>query len=273
VCTSPLEVSGSGAVPCGQCLACRIQKASEWAVRCMHERSSWNQSSFATLTYRDEDLKSSNLDRIELTKFIKRLRKAIEPRKLRYYACGEYGEIEGRPHYHAILFGIGIWENALVEKAWGHGMVHMGTVTMESVRYTADYIGKAISPKKGMAKHGIDAYRILTGQAFIDNSPPFAIMSQGLGREFLDKSAKMLKKNQVLTVEGKQVPVPRYYWTRLGFGREVKLLDDLWVKERRPNLSERSVDEIIDAAVRRKNGAQIEKNKKAKVDMFRKGIL
>ena len=33
-------------VPCGQCIGCRLQKSLDWAVRCVHEKSLHEESSF-----------------------------------------------------------------------------------------------------------------------------------------------------------------------------------------------------------------------------------
>ena len=118
-------------LPCGQCLGCRIDKARDWAVRCVHESqmSQGQQNSFVTLTFNPETLQ----DRVGLEKrhfqlFMKRLRKRYTGRTIRYLQCGEYGERcqvcnenrmtcrkarkhtfvagLGRPHHHACLFGI-----------------------------------------------------------------------------------------------------------------------------------------------------------------------
>ena len=47
-------------VPCGKCIACRIKKKSEWALRMLHELDSHQASQFITLTY-DEDHVPKNL--------------------------------------------------------------------------------------------------------------------------------------------------------------------------------------------------------------------
>ena len=46
-------------VPCGKCLACRIAKRTEWAMRMLHELSDYEDAVFVTLTY-DEDHIPSN---------------------------------------------------------------------------------------------------------------------------------------------------------------------------------------------------------------------
>ncbi len=198
-------------------MSCRINRATEWAVRCLHERAQWKRSVFATLTYDDADLPADyGLDKDEFTKFWKRLRKLAE-RKLRYYACGEYGEEKGRPHYHAIIFGVAPWERELLAKAWGHGMVYTGTVTMQSARYTADYVGKAVTGERGAAFYG-------------ERQPPFAVMSLGIGRVFVDGNRDLLLRSG-LTVNGHHVALPRYYRTRLGVGKEIQVLPDCFVTE------------------------------------------
>lgn len=63
-------------------------------------------NSFLTLTYEDDFLpKNGSLSPRDLTLFVKRLRKAIYPKKVRVYSVGEYGELNERPHYHIALFG------------------------------------------------------------------------------------------------------------------------------------------------------------------------
>lgn len=230
-CVHPLQLGSDATrnkrlVACGQCMPCRISRATEWAVRCLHERSGWLRSCFVTLTYNEEDVpRDFSLDKEEFTKFWKRLRKAAK-RPLRYYACGEYGERNGRPHYHALIFGVAPYERELVEKAWGHGHccgIHrsnfqctLGSITMQSARYVADYVGKAVTGDRGREAYG-------------GRTPPFAVMSLGIGRGFADKHRDQLLRQGVVTVGGKPAGMPRYYKVRLQ--REVQLLPDLWVSE------------------------------------------
>ena len=87
---------------------------------------------FLTLTYADEHLPpNGSLVVADLQKFIKRLRKHYAKRnngiKLRYYACGEYGDRYGRPHYHAIICGLSLRQEDkdLVKLCWPFGLCHL----------------------------------------------------------------------------------------------------------------------------------------------------
>ena len=114
---SPLEV------PCGKCLGCRIAKRQEWSLRMLHELNYHKESVFLTLTYNDYYVPShGGLSIPELQNFFKRVRKALEcqKRSIKYFACGEYGEQNMRPHYHAIVFGLGLneYDKQLVRNQW-----------------------------------------------------------------------------------------------------------------------------------------------------------
>lgn len=213
-------------VACGSCVSCKIQKAREWATRCLHEATSHQYSCFLTLTYDDHCLpKNGSLDLIQLQKFWKRLRKETGERKIRYYACGEYGEKKGRPHYHAMLFGMEpcscpkfdpknpkyqdlveaycrCKDRQIIKKVWPYGFVErLGTVTYDSARYCADYIGK-VTPADDAIAYGL-------------RERPFHVISQGLGRNYADQNAEKLRTQQGVTVRGVQVGLPRYYMNRL----------------------------------------------------------
>ena len=92
-------------IPCGQCTGCRSEYSRQWALRNMHEASLYADNCFITLTYNEKNLPQNNsLEKKAFPKFIRSLRKKNKGTKIRYYACGEYGDNFGRPHYHAILF-------------------------------------------------------------------------------------------------------------------------------------------------------------------------
>lgn len=126
-CAKPLVVKtrkGYVEVPCGNCILCRIARTREWSTRLQMENSCWNESVFLTLTYDDDHVPYTNCGHLTLRKkdlqlFFKRLRESLyrdlvasNPSlpssvlrsrvKLKYFACGEYGDHTFRPHYHAI---------------------------------------------------------------------------------------------------------------------------------------------------------------------------
>lgn len=125
-------------LPCGTCLGCRTDHATEWAHRAEMEATAWPYNCFLTLTYDDDHLpEEGHLRPRDLRNFLKKLWRAsnrLEPtiqaitqtrwhlarlRKghqgprqlkqiqispLRYLAAGEYGDRTGRPHFHILLF-------------------------------------------------------------------------------------------------------------------------------------------------------------------------
>jgi len=162
----------------------------------MHESSQWEDSVFVTLTYDDDNIQ--DISKPELQKFFKRLRADLAPRKIKYYACGEYGDRTGRPHYHAIIFGISIPEKTIIEQNWTKGLVHVGTVTPHSCRYVASYIQKKLYKQPGER-----------------NSSLFSLQSQGLGLSWADNNRAYLARHQHLTINGVKHGIPRYYVKKL----------------------------------------------------------
>lgn len=147
-------------LPCGQCIGCRLDYSLHWAVRCMHEAQMHDENCFLTLTYSDEHVPSSgSLDKGALQKFWKRLRKRFPERRIRYFACGEYGERLHRPHYHACVFGfdfpdrelfmmregIPLYTSEALAQCWPFGFCSIGDVTFESAAYVARYACKKIT--------------------------------------------------------------------------------------------------------------------------------
>ena len=129
--------------PCGQCLPCRINKRRLWTHRLMLESYMHGDSCFVTLTYAEEHLPhGGTLVKRDLQLFLKRLRKSVSPRKIRYYACGEYGSKSSRPHYHAIVYGLSLLDGEKVAQCWPFGIVHVGECNTHTIQYVAGYVTK-----------------------------------------------------------------------------------------------------------------------------------
>lgn len=201
-------------VPCGQCIGCRLAHSKEWAIRCMHESKMHESSYFLTLTYDNEHLPvDMSLDRPHFTRFLKRLRKRFG--SFRYFACGEYGEINLRPHYHAIIFGIDfpdkvihsrsrnltLWRSPALEELWQDGFSTIGSVTFESCAYVARYVTKKVNGSQKSEHYG-------------DRSPEFSAMSlkPGIGYSFLVKYLDdIYNTDTVILRNNMKCKPPRYY--------------------------------------------------------------
>lgn len=201
-------------VPCGRCFACQMNKARDWSFRIMNETRLHDESIFVTLTYNEEHLPrvsdmQGTLVKSDLQNFMKRLRKAISPRKIRFFACGEYGEKYVRPHYHLIIFGLGPTTlqqfPALLERCWPFGFVSVGSVTYGSASYVARYTTKLLTgDKKKLYKE----YNI---------QPEFALMSRrpGIGVPFLPNVLDFAKSHKFLRSGQFKMSIPRLYRTKI----------------------------------------------------------
>jgi len=135
---------------CGKCMPCLITRSQIWTGRILMEQRMHSQSAFITLTYSDEHLpKGGHLSVHHAQQFLKDLRKKIYPRKIRHVTVGEYGTKKGRPHYHAVLFGIGSEELIrILPTVWLKGSVEpnrfkpFGDLTEKNARYLARYCTK-----------------------------------------------------------------------------------------------------------------------------------
>jgi len=216
-------------VPCGQCTGCRLKRSQHWAIRCMHEASLYPHNAFITLTYDDAHLpKHNSLQKSDHQNFLKRLRKSLAPQRVRFYHCGEYGALTGRPHYHTILFnhdfstdrypwarrnGQQTWRSPTLEKLWPLGASEIGSVTFKSAAYVARYImKKATGP---WAKHYYSDLDPATGEV-TPITPEYTTMSRrpGIGREWLDKWLTDVYPSDEIILNGHPVKPPRYYDSR-----------------------------------------------------------
>lgn len=217
-------------VPCGQCRGCRLERSRQWAVRCVHEASLYEDNCFITLTYNDDNLPADwSLDKKHFQDFMKRLRKRIEPRKVRYFHCGEYGEENGRPHYHACLFnwdppdkvlwsvrdGVKLYRSAMLEELWPFGHSTVGEVTFESAAYVARYVMKKVTGDKADEHYKfVDAD---TGELYTV-IPEYTTMSRrpGIGAGWFDKYKDDCYPSDSVIIRGREVQPPKYYDARFG---------------------------------------------------------
>lgn len=202
-------------VPCGRCPNCKIKRVNQWVFRLLEEEKNHKHSHFITLTYDTDTVPITDngfmsLDLADLQKFFKRLRKFVSG-TIKYYAVGEYGSTNLRPHYHAIVFGVD--DVDMYGKAWSLdgkpiGMVHVGNVNSDSIAYTMKYIDKE-NPKSVIP--GWTPYK---GRD--DRKPEFSVMSKRLGSTYVNKQSIKyhhadLSRMYVVKPGGHRVSMPKYY--------------------------------------------------------------
>lgn len=212
-------------IPCGTCVGCLLERSRQWAIRCMHEASLYAANCFVTLTLSEEYLPAGgSLDKSLFQKFMKRLRKRFPDERIRYYHCGEYGDISGRPHYHACLFNfdfpdkyqwsvrkrLPVFRSPILEKLWPLGQSELGSVTFESAAYVARYVMKK--------KFGVNAWihyqsvDLETGESS-QVEREYTTMSRhpGIGKPWLDKFMSDVYPDDGVVVRGRLMRPPRYY--------------------------------------------------------------
>lgn len=201
-------------VPCGQCIGCRLERSRQWAIRCVHEASLYDENCFVTLTYDNAHLPDDgSLDKTHFQKFMKRLRKYYGNYRLRYFHCGEYGERFARPHYHLCIFGFDfpdkeLWKETsggklyisdTLNEIWGKGYCVLGDVTFESAAYVARYITKKITGDKA-DEHYVDKK---TG---VLRLPEYITMSRrpGIGSDWYSKYSTDAFPSDFIVIRGKK---------------------------------------------------------------------
>lgn len=212
-------------VPCGQCIGCRLERSRQWAMRCVHEASLYEDNCFITLTYSPEFLpKDGSLDKSHFQKFMKRLRKEYGE-GIRFFHCGEYGEDFGRPHYHACIFnfrfpdlvemsnprGDKYYVSESLNKLWGFGFCIVGDVTFESAAYVARYVTKKVTGKKALYHY--NSINLITGEILAERRPEYVTMSRrpGIGRGWYEKFSSDCFPSDFIILRGKKMVPPKYY--------------------------------------------------------------
>lgn len=230
-------------IPCGKCIACRLNYSKNWANRLSLELKNIpeNQKWFLTLTYNEENLHttqgvdpetgeiytSNRLDERDMQLFLKRLRKNRAEKcgheNIRYFYCGEYGSTTERAHYHIIVWNMTLdetklkkfkvneahqqlWKCPEIEEIWKKGHVVAGKVSWESIAYVARYM---LKKQKGQ---GAEEYYKLKGQ-----TPEFCRMSThpGIAKNYyLEHKDEIYKLDEITLAKNKgafKIKPPRYF--------------------------------------------------------------
>lgn len=114
-------------VPCGKCILCKSKKVQDWQCRALCEsETSTTKPLWIGLSYNDRWLPENGVVKADAQKFLKRLRIRLDragyDHELRYFLCSEYGDNDGRAHYHLLLFNFPDMDDQkkylLIRDAW-----------------------------------------------------------------------------------------------------------------------------------------------------------
>lgn len=208
-------------VPCGRCPPCKTRRVNSWVFRLLQEQTVSTSAHFVTLTYDTRTVPISDNGFLTLRKrdyqlYMKRLRKLCPEHTLKYYAVGEYGTLNERPHYHAIIFNCPT--DHLFADAWGLGQVHVGRVTSDSIAYCMKYIDKPPTAKKHLRD---------------DRVREFSLMSSKLGACYMSDDMVAyhradLSRVYVTKPGGYRIAMPRYYrekiFTKLQLDAQIDII-------------------------------------------------
>lgn len=235
-------------IPCGKCVGCRLDYSRSWADRMMLELETAKKAIFITLTYNNTYVPTKcisddipigfTVSKRDVQLFMKRLRRKYDGIKLRFYLSSEYGPTTRRPHYHAIIFGLGIddfpdkiphgknelgqqyYELPAIQEVWAEydskgnrigdlGYVLGSDVSYQTCAYVARYVMKKVRDNPKWSKeNGVD--------------PEFNLMSRnpGIGAEYLKEHPDCMDFTSIniSTEDGaKKIMIPKYFLRKLEF--------------------------------------------------------
>lgn len=208
-------------VPCGKCMNCKQGRGREWIFRLKQEMKVSTSAFFVTLTYSDENLMlledgTATLWKYDLWKYFKEVRREMDE-QLRYFACGEYGTKTKRPHYHAIIFNS---YKEIIEEKWNKGLVHVGSVTEDSIAYTTKYVLKQNQNWEDIQAENVRGFH-----------RQFNCMSKGIGKNYFQNPdvvkyhKENLDKPWIEDEKGFKYPIPRYYKKNIFTEDEIKVVN------------------------------------------------
>ena len=206
------------AIPCGKCIDCLKTKSIHLGSRAVMQQM-YNKeyvanasSFFITLTFSDFWIRKNNsLSKRDLQLLFKKLRKDLDSNfSFTYFACGEYGSQNMRPHYHLLLM-FNTWFSLdnltiLLRKHWKFGLIDIQRVqSNKSAFYISRYCDKKIE-----SGFKLDDYKRL------GIVPPFILTSKNLGFQyFLDHLDDILDQGYIQLANGQRVSIPPLFVNKL----------------------------------------------------------
>ena len=200
-------------VPCGFCHSCKKREMNDYRIRLLYEcrrpLDPGRVNLFVTLTFNEQFLSKFADDPNRAVRlFLDRMRKRYG-KQVRHWFIGEFGTLNGRPHYHGILFNCPIQignsaygrhpgQNLELENVWSYGFVFTGYVTDSTIGYITKYLTKDLNGQRVR---------------------PRVISSLGIGDNYLSTPEAQLHKykgyNPFITNGSFIYALPRYYSNKI----------------------------------------------------------
>lgn len=209
-------------VPCGKCEACLTNRKNAWSFRLSQELKNSESGYFITLTYDDDNIPLeskivdgemvvvASVNKRDVQLFLKRLRKKIEPYKVRYFLVSEYGPQTFRPHYHMILFNFPqLLKNKLydiINESWKLGFIAVDDISPGRIAYCCSYcLDSSRLPKQYTRNFMLCSKRPALGSTYLDNDSVCRYHVDNLDDfVYISEAGKVSK-----------IKMPRYYRDKL----------------------------------------------------------
>lgn len=285
-------------LPCGQCIACRLEYARQWAVRCVHEAETHEENCFITLTYDEQNLKSDKLVYTDFQTFAKNLRTQIfqelldslfpnqtqklqrklwnkfskerknelyNPKKISIFVTGEYGDKRKRPHWHALIFnwrpkdGTYKYSNERSDKVYSSE--NLSTLWPRGI---SEFGSVTFESAGYCARYA--AKKLVHGNDKMHEYEPISKKSgrNAIGKTFIERFWRSIfTHGNIILPNGESCSIPRYY--------------EKWLKKNQPLAFERYVTQkkqkMIEEATARENKYQAKYKEENLTRTFEEGPL
>lgn len=216
---------GGAPVGCGRCVPCRVYRKRLWTSRQVLESYCHDENCFVTLTYEVEPPSKSVVPE-HMRNYLKRLRKAVEPRRFRFYGVGEYGSENLRPHYHFSVFGLGYMDRVVIEEKWkgwrhddgsvgGHCLV--AEFNSQTAGYLCGYVVKDMVHRDDPRLNGLHPeFARRSNRPNGIGAPAMAVIAEQLHSDAgLDEIEKIGDVPSFLLIGKRKVPLGRYLKRKL----------------------------------------------------------
>ena len=196
-------------IPCNTCKVCKMNLQTYYSNRIYCAYKSHDVSAFVTFTYDDSHLPFNDgyinptLRRLDSHRYIDKIKHQLNSISFEYFLCGEYGDKLGRPHYHALFFGLDYQAHEkFFQDSWKLGSVKVLPVTPQSFRYVTKYVSK-------------NTYALESNYSDYGQEKPFFMFSRGLGVKQYLLHRDEIEQNGYFVLDSKKIYINRYYFNKL----------------------------------------------------------